>query len=164
MPGLRAEIAAALRRAGTVPEVGHLPCDLITDGEAGEYMRRFYVRNPRRGPGARFHRIIASDPGPWLHDHPWDNVSVLLCGSYDEITPGGVRHWEAPCVIERRAELPHRLIVAAGEPVWTYFLTGPFRRRWGFHTEAGWRWHREVPTAAVVRPCAAPAPQVYDRW
>lgn len=111
--------------------------EIVLDGEP--YMERcFLVGGPReRGPSARFHLILRSDPGRDLHDHPWDFTSVILRGAYTEVTHTGETTYRAGDVIVRRAEDPHRLILDDG-PVWTLVRTGPVRRRWGFHTPAGW--------------------------
>jgi hypothetical protein len=99
--------------------------DKITAPETGDYMRRYHLELTR-DRAIRFHHITASDPGTDLHDHPWDFVSVILAGSYTEITPGGATRYEAPCVITRKAEQLHRLVL--DEPAWTYFVCGRVRR------------------------------------
>lgn len=98
------------------------------------YMEHFY---PSPGDlSRRFHHIVSSD-GQDLHDHPWDFVSVLLTGGYRETTPDGDTDYLAPCVIFRKAEALHRLTLLDG-PMWTWVVTGPVKRTWGFQTVGGW--------------------------
>jgi len=136
----------------TLPDVSGLPCDSLSGPDGAEYMRRYY-RNRGPGPSFRFHRIITSDPGRVLHDHPWDFVSQLLEGCYIEHTLRGEVVYRAPCVIRRRAEMPHRLELPEGE-VWTYVVTGRPRRRWGFWTARGWVHWRDYPGAGAAAACA----------
>ena len=79
--------ARALRLLDGAPDVTGLPCDTVSREEIGEYLRRYYVSTGRSS--TRFHHILASDPQPDLHDHPWDYVTHLLSGSYLEHTESG---------------------------------------------------------------------------
>ena len=142
--------ARALRLLDGAPDVTGLPCDTVSREEIGEYLRRYYVSTGRSS--TRFHHILASDPQPDLHDHPWDYVTHLLSGSYLEHTADGITLYEAPCTLIRKAEQLHRLELPDG-PVWTWFATGRFRRRWGFSTEAGWVYYRDYPGAGTVGGC-----------
>lgn len=125
---------AALTFTAGVPDVDGLAGDLIRDRAGGVYMERWYLGEDR---SVRFHHILRSDPDRDLHDHPWDFTSLLLSGSYVEVSGAGERLFVAPVVLVRSAEFAHRLILEDG-PVWSYVVTGPVRRRWGFHTEVGW--------------------------
>jgi hypothetical protein len=146
---------AAIRRLDGVPDVDlrTLPCDrLIADG--AEYMRRYYL-SYGRSRHARFHHIVASDPQPDLHDHPWDFVSKLLTGTYIEHTPDGTVTYTAPCTIVRKAEHLHQLELPDG-PVWSYVVTGRLRRTWGFATEGGWQPWNTYREAGGVAGCQPP--------
>jgi hypothetical protein len=130
---------------GGVPAVDGLESDaIVVDGRP--YMNRHYLR---RGYdwAVQFHHLLVDDPDPDLHDHPWDFVSSLLTGGYREHgADGSTIEYEAPCVIARPAEVPHRLELLDG-PMWTLVSCGPVRRGWGFHTAGGfvpWRRYREV--------------------
>lgn len=110
------------------------------------YLYRWHIipRNP--DANVYFHIQVASDPERPLHDHPWDNQSVILAGGYQEIIRAA---WGDPShevsvnrfpgdVITRRAADAHRLIL----PAWvkysmTQFTTGPVVRDWGFYTGKG---------------------------
>jgi hypothetical protein len=84
------------------------------------------------------HEWRTSDPRE-MHDHPWDNCSIVLAGGFWEITPDG-RFWRPTgSVIFRRAEEPHRIELDPAEPApVTLFITGQQRRVHGWHTENGW--------------------------
>lgn len=108
--------------------------DLVIDGEL--YMRRYYLERTKQR-SVRFHQIFLSDRGHDLHDHPWDFTSFVLSGRYVELNPLGQQEFAAPTVIHRSAESLHRLVLPDG-PVWTYVITGPVRRKWGFQTAGRW--------------------------
>lgn len=126
-----------LRLTAEGPDVTGLPCDLIRS-HGHDYMRRYFrAGSPKtNGMTARYHQILASDADRHLHDHPWDFVSVILQGTYVETTPHGETQYGPGSVLTRTAEAAHRLTLSA--PVWTFVITGPARRRWGFYTERGW--------------------------
>ena len=113
----------------------------ITNGGNAPYMLRWVLQT--RWFSIRIHKILASDQERDLHDHPWNFTSVMLSGFYAEVSPEypNGRIYSAPCIIRRRADYPHRLILCA--PVWTLVFSGPKIRDWGFLTEKGWiPWQR----------------------
>lgn len=114
----------------------------------------FYEKRFTWLPSIRIHHIRSSDWARALHDHPWGSISLILRGSYIEVTP---RHHEqfpywdrfphrqlrstrTPGAIRlRRATDRHRLIVAEGsDGCWSMFTMWRNIRRWGFHTDNGW--------------------------
>ena len=102
------------------------------------YLVRWWVIPRNRFFNVYLHRIARDDDDRALHDHPWWNLSILLRGSYREITPAGELVRRAGQLVLRRADASHRLEVVSG-PVWTLFVTGPVVREWGFHCPNGWR-------------------------
>lgn len=129
-----------------------------------DYIHRWWVlpRNPLFN--IYLHKIMRSDDDRALHDHPWENLSILLSGDYIEVVPDTsglktpyTRIADLPqCELDRFAgDLvfrfatdSHRLVIPDGEgPVWSLFLTGPTRRDWGFHCPHGWRHYREFTDA-----------------
>lgn len=151
MKDIQLEPGQAIRFTSGIPDVAGLPCDAITAGEAGEYMRRYHLEYTRNR-SARFHHILAGDPSTDLHDHPWDYTTIILAGSYTEVTPDGAYRYAAPCILTRRATQLHRLVLDDG-PVWTWFSTGPVCRRWGFMTSTGWvPWQQHARGTTAV-PC-----------
>ncbi len=107
------------------------------DYTVGNYLSRWHLI-PRNGFGnIYFHRFVESD-APVCHDHPWWNISILLRGRYREhYHDGTYRDFGAGSIIFRQAHKLHWLEVLDG-PVYTLFLTGSRRRRWGFMTSTGW--------------------------
>jgi hypothetical protein len=101
-----------------------------------------------RWPVAYLHEFRRSDDDRALHDHPWWNCSILLCGEYTEhtIDAGGVNRRvirRAGDAVFRRASRAHRVELHDG-PCISLFITGPRVREWGFHCpEQGWiHWKR----------------------
>ena len=131
----------------------------------GEYMRRYWLVKPtghgehsderdmtRNQWGARVHWILKSDDDRALHDHPFDSISIVLKGGYWEHRKDGSRKWCGPgTIIRRKAEDAHRLELRVDHgwawvehvPCWSLFITGPWRRDWGFHTGYGWVYWRD---------------------
>lgn len=119
--------------------IGSRPPDFtIEDGDKQPYMHRWFVvpRNP--AGGCYIHQIVRSDKDVH-HDHPWDNTSYVLDGSYVEELPDGTRLERGPgSIVHRKAEDAHRLILEPGAVVTTLFYLGPWKRDWGFHCPNGW--------------------------
>ena len=111
--------------------------DFVIGPRDNPYLLRWWIIPRNRFFNIYLHCILADDDDRALHDHPFDNVSVLLKGSYREHLKGGlskiVRRFRPRF---RRAECAHRLEVVDG-PVWSLFITGPRRREWYFHCPQG---------------------------
>ena len=113
--------------------------DLTIAPHGVPYLYRWYVvpKDDDRGQ-VYFHVQVASDPDRPLHDHPWDNTSVIISGGYQELicAPGQpvyVEYRNKGDVIFREASLSHRLILPDGVPyTMSLFTTGPVTRDWGF--------------------------------
>ena len=87
------------------------------------------------------HETLRSDSEDELHDHPWDNISVILEGSYLEVMPHGEEVLrKTGDVIQRKATDAHRLIIPEGGHAVSLFITGPKVRDWGFFTANGWQY------------------------
>lgn len=107
------------------------------------YLRRWWAIPRNEGCNVYLHEILHSDDDRALHDHPWDNTSHLLFGSYIEHTPDGAFKREAGDIVTRKATDAHRLEVIPGMEAISLFMTGPKLREWGFHCPQGWRHWRE---------------------
>lgn len=119
-------------------------------GETEPYIYRWHLARTAQAC-LYFHIQVASDPARPLHDHPWDNTSVILSGGYDELWEEApwiladygdppARKLRAGDMVFRKAEEAHRLLLPEGIPyAMTLFTTGPKRREWGFWYEDGWR-------------------------
>src|SRR5208282_5517483 len=104
------------------------------DGEP--YLYRWHVIPRNDYANVYLHIQVANDPERPLHDHPWDNTSVILAGGYDEMhqrhpaasSPVTLRKMREGNVIHRKAEEAHRLLLASplGYTM-TLFSTGPKR-------------------------------------
>jgi hypothetical protein len=104
-----------------------------------DYLRRWWIVPRNEGCNVYLHEICRSDDDRAMHDHPWDNTSYLLFGSYIEHTPSGRFMRMEGDVIQRRATDLHRLEVFEGDPpVVSLFITGPKVREWGFACPQGW--------------------------
>lgn len=102
------------------------------------YLLRWWVIPRNEMYNLYLHDIRKSDDDRALHDHPWENTSLLLRGSYIEHTPEGVFTRKAGDIIHRKPTDSHRLEVIPGQRAISLFATGPKVRDWGFHCPKGW--------------------------
>ena len=137
---------------------------IVRDGQT--YMERGWILKPNgmktKGEplrrllpdwGVRVHHIVRDDPDEAMHDHPWFNVSVVLRGGYFEVVPadqkqhplwdasysGHARAWRGPgSVVLRKPSTRHRIVLGPSGEAWTLFITGPWKKDWGFYTTRGW--------------------------
>lgn len=116
------------------------PPDLTISPDGTPYLYRWHIIPRNQETNVYLHLQVTSDPERPLHDHPWDNQSVILAGGYKEIVqweppwqhPHEFQRWTGD-VISRKAEEAHRLILPTAIPyTLTLFTTGPVRRDWGF--------------------------------
>lgn len=112
------------------------------------YMERVWLKKFTKDQpmSMRLHNIRWSDSDRALHDHPWENISVVLAGEMIEVVP---LDQSQPCmqdpmkysqyirrpgdVIARKATDRHRLIIPPGQTVWTLFIMGDYEQNWGFY-------------------------------
>jgi len=123
----------------------HLPCRIISDGDA-PYLERYYLCTVL---GWRFylHRFVGSDPDRGLHDHPWSRAfSIILAGWYYEEARSGTRkvRWFNSLTGDtfHRVVLPYRMRspdantygwVRYEVPCWTlFFHRAEYVKEWGF--------------------------------
>lgn len=104
-----------------------------------DYLRRWWVVPRNEGCNVYLHEILHSDDDRALHDHPWDNTSFLIDGSYIEHTPEGRFERGPGDIVTRKATDAHRLEIPEGGRAVSLFMTGPKIREWGFHCPQGWR-------------------------
>jgi len=144
--------------------------DIIIGEQDDPYLFRWWLIPRNKYFNIYLHKFLRSDDSRSLHDHPWFNISVILWGSYTEIMPANRFKWlsEGDRKVIRKRRYPfipifrdanwiHRVeldsqlhidIEDQGDaikekPVWTLFITGPWRRRWGFHCPKEWRHWQE---------------------
>ena len=120
---------------------------MIIGGKDNPYLVRYYL--VPRNPYLNFylHKFLRSDDDRALHDHPWWFVSLVLKGGYWEhkdAHPLTIKWRAAPSIALRRADTAHRVQLdhdvktSAEKPCWTFIVTGPKIREWGFHCPQGW--------------------------
>lgn len=135
MEGLDMEDLLAWSRAKM-----QLPPDFVI---GDNYLRRWWIVPRNQFANVYLHEILHSDDDRAFHDHPWDNRTFVLAGSYIEHTPDGSFERKAGEIIERKAVDAHRLEVPDGGRAVTILQTGPIIREWGFLCPQGWRHWRE---------------------
>lgn len=129
--------------------------DLVIAPDGNPYLYRWWVTPPHGPSNVYCHVQVDDDPERPLHDHPWDNTSVILSGGYKEtISPFPFDPSFATTsefirqkgdVIFRKAPWPHRLELLDGcKYAMTLFVTGPKIREWGFWYPDGWRLWTDV--------------------
>lgn len=79
----------------------------------------------------RIHHWIKSDVGPHFHDHPFDFISIVLKGSYTNVTPEAKYEVKAGSIWYAKGDKQHRLIIPK-EGAWTLLLCSRPYRKWGF--------------------------------
>lgn len=133
------------------------------------YIKRWWVVPRNDMSNLYLHWMTGDDDDRALHDHPWQNTSIILAGGYVEITPAGSFERKPGEVVKREAADAHRLVLHrddAGKPIpaLTLFATGQWERDWGFHCPNGWVPWREFvderDTGQVGRGCGEHAEQV----
>jgi hypothetical protein len=130
---------------------------LQRDGKPKAY--RWHVLPRNKYFNIYLHKFVGDDDDPGLHDHEYDNCSLVLSPvGYIEQIPGSNDrppvffvnvHRRAFRPVFRRAEDPHRVLVcrdnnADPRPCWSLFITLSRRRQWGFWLSDGWKHHRDV--------------------
>lgn len=61
----------------------------ILTRDGGPYLERWWLIPRNKYFNVYLHKISDSDDDLALHDHPWFNCSIILKGSYDELTLTG---------------------------------------------------------------------------
>lgn len=80
----------------------------------------------------RLHHWVAGDPEDYQHAHPWNFLTLVLRGGYDDVGEGRpTDHVRAPSIRYRPLTWRHSVInVVPG--TWTIVLTGRIVREWRF--------------------------------
>lgn len=126
---------------------------IAPSGKDIPYLYRWHIIRLSKEANVYFHVQVASDPERPLHDHPWDNFSVILSGGYDELwdpAPGieghaVIRKFRKGDTVKRKASEAHRLLLPKGIPyAMTMFSTGPKINDWGFWYPEGKRLYQDV--------------------
>lgn len=134
---------------------------IITNSGAETYLKRWYILPRNNWFNIYLHKFCRSDDDRALHDHPYDNMSILLRGTYYEVLRGSfmpdVRRRRPFRPVFRRAETAHRIVLLDNQPAWSLFVTLRRRRDWGFHCPNGWvPWQKFIevtPDSAIGKGC-----------
>lgn len=79
----------------------------------------------------RIHHWISSDDPRHFHDHPWHYVSLVIKGSYIDVSEKGEMYrprWS----IQHYPPLHRHSVKIQPTGCWTIVFTGPEVRQWGF--------------------------------
>lgn len=131
--------------------------DVTLSPDGTPYLHRWQIAGSNASGNVFLHIQVQSDPERPLHDHPWDNTSVILSGGYDEVyevynayemhsaawkmqpPTRCYRSFGKGDMVFRRATLAHRLVLLPATPyTMSLFTTGPKIRDWGFWYPDGW--------------------------
>lgn len=115
--------------------------DFVIGESENPYLRRWWLYREEKGPSVYLHQILRDDDDRALHDHPWDNVTLVLDGIVKDVSLYREKILGPGEVLHRRATDAHRLEVECFDQgcAWTLFVTGPKVREWGFLCQGGWR-------------------------
>lgn len=119
-------------RAWAYRLIGNREPDFVIGPADDPQLERWHVvpRNPFGN--VYLHRFLRSDDDRALHDHPWDNHTLVLDGCYlEHLESGETATRFAGDTVERSAHRAHRVEIIDG-PAITLFFTGPVVRDWGF--------------------------------
>lgn len=86
----------------------------------------------------RLHHWLGSDDLRYPHDHPWWYLSIVLCGSYTDITPTGNVERKAASIAFFPATHKHSVKLTS-KTCWTLLITGTEKRVWGFWVNGKFR-------------------------
>ncbi len=96
------------------------------------YAYRWSIETPIGS--VRIHKWIGSDDPRAHHDHAWWFLTFILKGGYDDITEEGTETLRAGNCRYRSALHKHTVSVHPGG-AWTFIITGPHVRFWGFYPD-----------------------------
>ena len=92
------------------------------------------------GYSLRIHRWYRSDDKRYFHDHPWDFLTVMLWGTYDNVTAEGRKTYRPGHFSFVKAEAQHYVEVPKGWGALTLLLAAPPRKKWGYYVNGKlWR-------------------------
>jgi len=89
------------------------------------------------------HGIYESDQDLHLHNHPWDFKSIVLKGSYIELTERGFV-WQTPLKLNsRNGENFHKIYKLLTPVVYTLFFVTPTKREWSYEVNGEFITHEK---------------------
>lgn len=79
----------------------------------------------------RLHKWIGNDDLRARHDHPYWFITLVLWGSYLDVTEKGEELMRPGAIRFRRSTHQHSVKLVS-KPCYTLLVSGPFWRQWGF--------------------------------
>jgi hypothetical protein len=79
----------------------------------------------------RLHHWLGPDDDRAFHDHPWWFLTFVFWGGYTDKSPAGDEHLRMGDIRFRPA-LHQHTVVPDLKGAWTFLVTGPKMRSWGF--------------------------------
>lgn len=104
------------------------------------------------------HKFLRGDSDPFVHDHPWSFLSIILKGGYWEARRNNktyllYHHHVTRFNLMHRYDA-HYIMELDRTPTWSLLLVGPRKRTWGFYVDA--HFHRvAIPSRVMSKESAA---------
>lgn len=87
--------------------------------------------------GIMLHKFMLPDSDPYVHDHPWSFISIVLRGGYWEMRRNKHDYTMNPKHVRfiniKRRDDAHFVYQLDRVPTWTLVIHGRRRRTWGFY-------------------------------
>ncbi len=81
------------------------------------------------------HAIYKADVDKHLHNHPWDFRSIVLKGSYKELTQQGIQLQSPGKINVRDGSKYHKILELLSPVVYTLFFASTPKRQWGYDVD-----------------------------
>ena len=91
----------------------------------------------------RIHYILREDLARDKHNHPWPARTVILRGWYVEERGDDVFFRQEGDTATLTPDTFHNITHVSDGGVWTLFITGPYKKDWGFMTKNGFVLHND---------------------
>lgn len=111
------------------------PSQILGRDEKDPYLLRWWLEKDPQLGSVYLHHMLRSDAENEKHDHPSDNLSIVLDGEMGEHTDEGFFIRKPGDIIARKAEQRHRIEIQS--PIITMWVMGPKIREWGFWRKEG---------------------------
>lgn len=109
------------------------PSQILGKDDKDPYLLRWWLEKDVTLGSVYLHHMLRSDAEAEMHDHPSDNLTIMLDGEMNEHTEKGLIVRRPGDIVARRAEQRHRIELSA--PIITMWVMGPKIREWGFWRE-----------------------------